>query len=175
MRRPGASREPGFTTVRLGSACQAPPSVAVQRPCLTEFCGSEPAPSTDVPSALQRPGRFPRAGPYGDLRHDPHCHGAFCVHEPMSGASRTDLPSATQRPCLTETYDIHRTPMARFACMSLCPARRAPTYQAQRESPALRRLSAYPARPRSALRALACARRVRHRHLSQRKGRGAYQ
>ena len=125
MRRPGASREPGFAAVRLGSACQAPPSVAVQRPCLTEFCGSEPAPSLAVPSATrepglteacgmtltamarlacmslrpvrqapppvaaQRPGRFPRAGPYGDLRHDLHCHGAFCVHEPAPGASGT--------------------------------------------------------------------------------------
>ena len=110
---PSATRKPGLTetcgmtrTAMARFACMSLRPVRAKR---------------DVPSALQRPGRFPRAGPYGGLRHTPHCHGAFCVHEPAPGASSTatcrnakamtliNSPAPASPPRLP----IHLTPSAR--------------------------------------------------------------
>ena len=55
-----------------------------------------PARQAPPPVAAQRTGRFPRAVPYGDFRHTPHGHGAFCVHEPAPGARKAS-PFQAQR------------------------------------------------------------------------------
>ena len=104
---PSATREP-ILTETFGI-----PRATTERLACISLCPARAKP--------RRSKRSARAGPYGYLRHDLHCHGAPCVHEPAPGASGTATCRNAKAmtlingpaPASPPRLPIHLTPSAR--------------------------------------------------------------